>query len=141
MKDLKRMKKMLMEQVEMELENPQSADTKELGEVVDMIKDIAETMYYCSIVKAMEKSEPEEIMAYHDDYQPHIMKEERPIENHFHEYKKVKKMSNDPILSMQHLEGYINELQKDIMEMASTASPEEKQMLQKKIAVLASKLA
>jgi hypothetical protein len=80
-------------------------------------------------------------MTHHDAYQPHTMKEDRPIEKHYHEYKEVKKMSNDPILSMQHLEGYINELQKDVMEMASTASPEEKQLLQKKIAVLASKLA
>jgi hypothetical protein len=34
-------------------------DTKELGEVIDMIKDLAETMYYCEIYKQMEeKQEP-----------------------------------------------------------------------------------
>jgi hypothetical protein len=35
------------------------ANAKELGEVVDMIKDLEEAMYYCSIIKAMEKSEEE----------------------------------------------------------------------------------
>ena len=33
-----------------------TADTKELGgEVVDMIKDLAKTMYYCTITEAMEE--------------------------------------------------------------------------------------
>lgn len=33
----------------------EKADTKELGEAIDMIKDLAETMYYCSITKAMDE--------------------------------------------------------------------------------------
>ena len=35
-------------------------DTKELGEAIDMLKDMEEAMYYCSIVKAMEESKVEE---------------------------------------------------------------------------------
>lgn len=35
-------------------------DTKELGEAIDMLKDMEEAMYYCSIVKAMEESKEEE---------------------------------------------------------------------------------
>ena len=31
------------------------ADTKELEKTVDMIKDLAETMYYCTITEAMEE--------------------------------------------------------------------------------------
>lgn len=39
--------------------NLQQVDTHELGEAIDMIKDLEEAMYYCSIVKAMEDSEKE----------------------------------------------------------------------------------
>ena len=40
----------LQAQVDCNLKN---VNTKELGEVVDMIKDLEEAMYYCSIVEAM----------------------------------------------------------------------------------------
>jgi hypothetical protein len=36
-------------------------DAKEMGEVIDMIKDLSETMYYCSIVKAMEEGEQDKV--------------------------------------------------------------------------------
>ena len=41
-----------------------SADAKEMGEVVDMIKDIEEAIYYCTITKAMEEKYPEQSMYY-----------------------------------------------------------------------------
>jgi hypothetical protein len=45
----------LIELVEMEVdENLETVDTCELGEVVDMIKDLAETIYYCTLTEAME---------------------------------------------------------------------------------------
>ena len=59
MEDLKILKKNLISCVQSQMMNPQEANTEELGEVVDMIKDLSETMYYCSIVDAMEKSEKE----------------------------------------------------------------------------------
>ena len=34
-----------------------SIDAKELGEVIDMIKDLEEAMYYCSVIEAMEDYE------------------------------------------------------------------------------------
>ena len=37
-----------------QMESPECVDTKELGEVVDIIKDIDEAIYYCTVVKAME---------------------------------------------------------------------------------------
>ena len=43
-----------MNQVQAQLCNLQAVDAKELGEVVDMIKDLEETMYYCTIIEAME---------------------------------------------------------------------------------------
>lgn len=40
--------------------NLKETDTEELGQAVDMIKDLEEAIYYCTITKAMEKSEKEE---------------------------------------------------------------------------------
>ena len=66
MKDrLNHMKEMLMGAVETAIYNLEEADAKELGEAVDMIKDIEETLYYCSIVEAMEEdSKPKHEMYY-----------------------------------------------------------------------------
>lgn len=60
MERLKNMKNTLMACVESQLGNLQETDTHELGEAIDMIKDLEEAMYYCSITKAMEKAEKEE---------------------------------------------------------------------------------
>ena len=53
----KSMKDTLVAQVQTQLGNLENVDAKELGEVVDMIKDLEEAMYYCSITKAMNESE------------------------------------------------------------------------------------
>ena len=34
-----------------------NVDTKELGEVIDMVKDLSEAIYYCTITEAMEEKE------------------------------------------------------------------------------------
>ena len=60
MERLKAMKNQLIALVQTQLNDVKQANTHELGEAVDMIKDIAETEYYCSIVKAMEEREEEE---------------------------------------------------------------------------------
>lgn len=60
MERYKSIKNTLVGIVESQLGNWQCVDAEELGEVVDMIKDMEEAMYYCSIVKAMEKQEKEE---------------------------------------------------------------------------------
>lgn len=54
---LKNMKEKLVNCVESQLGDLYSADSKELGEAIDMIKDLSEAIYYCSIVEAMEHSE------------------------------------------------------------------------------------
>lgn len=40
---------------ESQMQNLEGVDAKELGEVIDIIKDIEETIYYCTITKAMEE--------------------------------------------------------------------------------------
>ena len=46
----------------------------------------------------------------------------------------------DKTQAMKELEGYMQELSTDITEMIQDASPEEKQMLQQKISMLATKI-
>lgn len=60
MERLKAMKNTLMACIEGQLGNLQEVDTHELGEAIDMIKDLEEALYYCSITKAMEDSKKEE---------------------------------------------------------------------------------
>lgn len=64
MEKLERIKEQLITCVQSQMMNLQDVDAKELGEVIDMIKDLSETAYYCSIAEAMEDSKEEkELMA------------------------------------------------------------------------------
>ena len=54
---LKMMKDQLMSCVQSQLGDIKNVDAHELGEAVDMIKDLAESIYYCTITDAMEKGE------------------------------------------------------------------------------------
>lgn len=51
---LKYIKENLMSCIENQMCNIYEADTEELGEAVDMLKDIEEALYYCTITEAME---------------------------------------------------------------------------------------
>lgn len=51
------MKDCLSGVVQTQMMDLQNADTKELGEAVDMLKDLSEAIYYCTITEAMEKGE------------------------------------------------------------------------------------
>lgn len=54
-KDMKDLKHSLIDAAKMEMaKGIDNVNAEELGEVVDMIKDLAEACYYCSIVDAME---------------------------------------------------------------------------------------
>jgi hypothetical protein len=55
--NLKMMKEQLMSCVQGQLGDISKVDTHELGEAIDMIKDLAETIYYCTITDSMEKSD------------------------------------------------------------------------------------
>lgn len=57
---MKHMKDTLMNCVQGQLGDLSSVDTKELGEAMDMIKDLSEAIYYCTITESMEKSEKEQ---------------------------------------------------------------------------------
>ena len=202
MEKLEQMKECLTGIVEGQIySNIEKVDAKELGEVVDMIKDLAEAIYYCTITKAMNDDEKDKSHPSHQGmmyYAPKMMRQEShpieyydpryrerypydtmyeqrgahsinssshggsavrypesvnqvykdgmmkdPHEGRSSEYRKMYmsgKGMKDKNTSMKELENYMQELTTDITEMIQDASMEEKQMLQQKIATLATKI-
>ena len=57
MEMLKMIKEQLLSQVANQMGNLKDVDTEELGEAIDMIKDMSEAIYYCEIYEQMKKSE------------------------------------------------------------------------------------
>ena len=214
---LKRMKETLASCIEGQLGNLNNVDAKELGEVVDMIKDLEEAIYYCTITKTMEESEGKEKNTEHHYYTPiyyrdmdrreygrmyypemndtmYYPNQPRNSQGEFTErrgysssnsgssgssgnssgssnggsssrqyqeiefpmnlrderegrspasrrmYMESKELHKDKATKIKDLEHYMHELSDDIVEMIKDASPEEKQLLEKKISALASKI-
>lgn len=210
MERLKKMKEKLIDCVEEQINNClEQASAEELGEAVDMIKDLDEAIYYGTLTKAMEEQE-------HQNYNTYYYTEKvRPIEypyeryelpygggetmyyggngsggsrggsvgrlgsansargtsgsngmNYFHQgygyqpvnllpeysgyegksgsrrrmYMEGKQNRQDKTQQMKELEAYVQDLGQDLTEMIQDASPEEKQLLQQKISLLASKI-
>lgn len=169
MERLKSMKECLMSCVQSQMGNLADADAKELGEAVDMIKDLSEAIYYCSIVKAMEDNDKKEREYYYsydrdidrrsgkmyyggdkdntyymdkylEGYPP--MHDYREGKSHLNRrnYMESKEMHKDKHVLMNELEKYMQELSMDITEMIEDASPEEKQMLKQKLEKLNDKI-
>ena len=57
---LKQIKSTLIGQVQSQMGDLKKVNTHELGEVIDMVKDLEEALYYCSITEAMEKRSEDE---------------------------------------------------------------------------------
>ena len=57
--ELKTMKTQLMGCIQGQMGHLNQVDAKQLGEAVDMIKDLSQAIYYCTITQAMEKSKQE----------------------------------------------------------------------------------
>ena len=82
---LKEMKHRLIECAEIQMYDLRKVDTKELGEVIDMIKDLEEAMYYASIVEAMEDSEDKKRHLPYYREMSYEHKEEHPLHLQPHE--------------------------------------------------------
>ena len=173
------MKNCLITAAQSQMSNLEHCDAEELGEVIDMIKDLEEAIYYCTITEAMNEkkdSNPEEYRMYYrerkgrdydDYYSPSYPNRTRadkynrqndgtyterevPVDMHDERegrsprqrrmYMEAKEMHQDKISAMKELEKYMQELSSDICEMIEDASPEEKQLLQKKIIALSNKI-
>lgn len=222
MEQLKHMKETLISCVQAQIAGHlNEVNTEELGAAIDMIKDLSEAIYYCTITEAMEEEEEKAEYGsngnthYRDNmryYRPRLMEYPSPIEYYDpryrerynnpvmyasegsgggsssgnggngsssgggrsgsrryydpmhspmeHEfpnmmerdpyegkspmrrkmYMEGKMVHKDKSKQMQELENYIQELGTDLTEMIQDASPEEKQLLQQKISVLATKI-
>ena len=71
MEELKRMKEQFISAVQGELSRGiNKVDAHEMGEVVDIIKDLSEAIYYCSVTDAMDKSSQEDKEYYTEKYMP-----------------------------------------------------------------------
>ena len=167
MHKLKHIKNALINCVEKQVDcNLQHVNVEELGEVIDMIKDIEETMYYCSAIKAMEGQEYSDMNDYvgklysdnpyirymiHSD--PRRMFTEYPIngdlphqderEGHSHKTRKAyleAKEHHDEDKQTKELEKYIKELSAEILEMIPDSTTADKQMLQQKLTTLSTKI-
>lgn len=194
---LKQMKDKLVEAIEKQVNgNLEYANTEELGEAVDMVKDLSEAIYYCTITEAMnDKSQskqgshypathyysepmyrgyPDEYYTPMGEYYPvmyasgngsssngmggsryygdtstryMMYSDGYPMLNSGNDRSSMSrrrymdgKMYNDKANQMKELEQYTQELTTDLIDMIKDASPEEKQLLQQKIALLAQKI-
>lgn len=189
MKQLKNMKETLVAATQAQLTNLENVNTQELGCAIDMIKDLSEAIYYCSIAKSMEEAKEEqekqmEIAKYQQQIHYKEMYPEEPRRMYYTEpntdtnssmnqhtsttkpsnstrnpqefeyypnpyigrsterrrtYMESKHL-NDKSASMKELEHYAQDLTSDIIEMIEGATLEEKQMLAKKLTILANKI-
>lgn len=134
--------------VEYQMEHLEQANSCELGEAVDMLKDLHEALYYHTITEAM-KGEG----AYGDWPVEHKKKDHHLIDdglkdNNIYEGRSPKnrrmymeaRHSKDKATQLRELEKYMQELTADIVEMIEEASSDEKAYLEKKISALASKI-
>ena len=65
MEGIKTLKESLMACALSQMNNLGTVDAKELGEVIDMVKDLAETEYYCEITEAMKDKSKSKEKEYH----------------------------------------------------------------------------
>ena len=134
------MEEQLIAEAEKQFECLEEVCTKELGEVIDMIKDLKEAIYYEAVTKAMEGDSWETEKSDHhqigDSRSEHEGKS--PLSRKM--YLEAKHMNKDKATQLRELEKYMQELSQDVVDMIADASPEEKQYLEKKITALASKV-
>lgn len=81
---LKSIQECLASAAEAQVYDLENVDAQELGEVIDIIKDIEETIYYCTVTKAMkegvENHEPE-VMYYGGYRKEHPSWKEKEVED------------------------------------------------------------
>ena len=138
------MKDKLICAVEKEICNLDHADCKELGEAIDMIKDLEEAIYYCTITEAMKENGNDNGHHLNGEMMPiHSYEEDSYCGNSYKNrkmYMEAKAMKKDKAIQLRELEKYVQELTNDIVDMIQDSSPEEKQYVEKKINLLASKI-
>lgn len=146
--ELKRMKNCLITQAQSQMNNLSMVNTREMGEVIDMIKDLEESIYYCTIVEAMagdsnynyyrDIDQNQGRMYYSGNDLRDIKEGRSPMIRRT--YMESKEMHKDKNSQMQELEKYTRELSADVIDMIRGSSMEEKQILQRKLNEIASQI-
>ena len=148
---LKWMEEALVDVIEMQFCNLDDVCTKELGEAVDIIKDLEEAMYYHTITEAMKKEKAATTHSWKMEPSYDREMEDMMVKEEWDEwlghsphgrkrYLEAKEHGKDKATQLRELEKYMQELSTDIVEMIDDASPEEKSYLEKKISALATKI-
>ena len=116
--------------------------------LIDMIKDLEESIYYCTIVEAMAGDsnynyyrdiDQNQGRMYYSGNDLRDTKEGRsPMIRRT--YMESKEMHKDKNSQMQELEKYTRELSADVIDMIRGSSMEEKQILQRKLNEIASQI-
>ena len=121
MEQLKHIKCTLINAVEAQLSDMKHVNTQELGEVIDMIKDIAKAMYYCSVVAAMEDADDKRRAG-------------------AYQYSKVSPSDAPQMMHYHDVEDYMHDVDANLTDMMHDSSIEEKQMISTKLQQLATKI-
>ena len=124
-------------EVKTQMEDLEHVCTKELGEVIDMIKDLSKAIYYDVVTEAMletnELGEDSSITKIKDTL------DENQGYPSYHSYLEAKHNHSDTAILMKELEKYMGDIYQDLSEIAKNATPEEKQYLIKKMNIIISK--
>ena len=137
--------------IEPQFDNLEEVDCCELGEAVDILKDLEETRDYHTVTEAMKGEgaygDWPETTAYNKKKDHHLTDDGLTYDEchgksciNRKAYLEAKHANKDKAIQLRELEKYMQELTGDIVEMIQDSSPEEKQYLEKKISALASKI-
>ena len=129
--------------VEEQMEDLEGVCTQELGEVIDMIKDLSKAIYYDVVTEAMlEVDELDSSIATNPTTASYTHSEKvGGGYTEYHKYLEAKHNHADNAILMKKLEEFMQAFSSDIMNILSEISPEEKQYLHKKMSILTNKLA
>lgn len=137
--------------IEPQFDNLEEVDCCELGEAVDILKDLEETLYYHTVTEAMKGEgaygDWPETTTYNKKKDHHLIDDGFTYDEchgkscmNRKAYLEAKHANKDKATQLRELEKYMQELTSDMVEMIQDSSPEEKQYLEKKISALASKI-
>lgn len=147
---LKCLEEEMVSVLELQFKNLEGVCTKELGEAIDIVKDLEEAIYYHTITEAMKTEKAATDYSWkkessHDRKIDEMEKEEwdEQLGHSPHgrkRYLEAREHGKDKSIQLRELEKYIQELNMDIVDMINDASAEEKSYLEKKITALAAKI-
>ena len=144
---LKCLEEEMVSVLELQFENLGEVCTKELGEAIDIVKDLEEAIYYHTITEAMKTEKAATtLIESHDRSIDKIKVEKEQGEllgrspHSRKRYLEAREWGKDKATQLHELEKYLSELGSEIIDMITDASVEEKSYVERKITTLATKI-